>query len=64
MENKYKNYTVTELLVMDAGRDYHDPELEAEICERAGLDKEWADADGESFESILEQALEILKEDI
>lgn len=34
---KYRNYSTTQLLVIDAGRDYDDPELAAEICRRAEL---------------------------
>ena len=34
---KYRDYTTTQLLVIDAGRDYDDPELAAEICRRAEL---------------------------
>lgn len=60
----YKDYTDAELLKVESGLDYYDPELVTEICNRAGLDKDWADADGESFETILDQALEILKENI
>ena len=36
--------------------------LSAEVCERAGLLEEYAASDGESFESILDRAIEILKE--
>lgn len=60
----YKDYTTAALLLVESGLDYYDPELVAEICDRAGLDKEWADADGENFESIFDQAIEILKENI
>lgn len=62
--NTYKDYTIAGLLVIESCIDYHDPALEAEICLRAGLDKDWADADGENFESILDEAIEILKENI
>lgn len=34
---KYRNYSTTKLLVIDAGRDYDDPELAAEICRRVEL---------------------------
>lgn len=33
--------------------DIHIPELEAELCEIAGLAKEWQEADGEAFEDVL-----------
>jgi hypothetical protein len=57
---KYRNYTTTELIVMDAGRDYYDPELVAEICDRAGLEEELEASDGESFEGVLNRAVKIL----
>lgn len=31
-----------------------------ELCEAAGLSKEWEEADGENFEAVVEQAAEIL----
>ena len=34
---KFRDCTTTELLVIDAGLDYHDMELVEEICARAGL---------------------------
>ena len=34
---KYRNYSTTQLLVIDAGRDYEDPELADEICRRVEL---------------------------
>ena len=68
--NKYRDCTTIELLVMDAGRDYHDPELVAEICARAGLSEALDSAHGDSsadpgetFESVLDRAIEILKEE-
>lgn len=61
MENKYKNYTTVELLIIDSGRDYHDPELEREICDRAGLLGEYRAADGDTFEGILDRAVEKLE---
>ena len=64
MENEYKNFETTGLILLEAGLDYHDPALVAEICNRAGLLEEWNSADGESFESVLDRALEILKEDL
>ena len=33
----YRNFTTDALLVIDAGRDYDDPELAAEICRRVEL---------------------------
>lgn len=60
----YRNYTTTELLVMDAGRDFHDPELVAEICDRADLAEEYERSDEDTFEGVFNRALEILKDDI
>lgn len=34
---KYRNYSTTKLLAINAGRDYDDPELASEICRRAEL---------------------------
>lgn len=60
MVTKYRDYTTTELLVMDAGRDYHDPDLERELCDRAGLLEEFEAADGENFEMVVARAAKIL----
>ena len=62
MENKYRNYTSRELIVMDVGRDHHDTELEEELCKRAGLISEWAGADGEKLEGVIQRAVKILSE--
>jgi hypothetical protein len=66
---KFRDCTTTELLAIDAGLDYYDLDLVAEICDRAGLSEAYAAADGDSsadggetFESVLDRALEILKE--
>mgnify|MGYP005796498389 FL=1 len=37
-----------------------DFELCEELCKLAGLEKEWEEADGETFELVLENAAEIL----
>lgn len=37
-------------------------ELCKEICKAAGMEKEWEQADGESFEKVVEQAVRYLKE--
>lgn len=60
----YKDYTNFALLMVESASDQHDPELIAEICHRAVLLEEWNSADGETFESVLDRAIEILKEDI
>lgn len=40
--------------------DEWDFELCGEFCKLAGLEKEWEEADGETFELVLEEAAEIL----
>ena len=35
-----------------------------ELCELAGLSKEWEEADGETFEAIIYKAAEILEVEI
>jgi hypothetical protein len=66
---KFRDCTTIELLVENAVRDYHDPDLIEEICDRAGLADAYAashgdsSADGgETFESVLDRALEILED--
>ena len=58
----YKDYTNFALLMIESASDQHNPELAAEICHRAGLLEEWNSADGETFESVIDRAIEILKE--
>ena len=58
----YRNYETAALLILEAGLDYHDPDLIEEICDRAGLLEEYKTSDGETFESVLDRAIEILKE--
>ena len=40
------------------------PELCDELCELAGLEDEWKEADGETFEQVLYKAAEILNVEI
>ena len=61
---KYRTYETRELLELEASLDYHDPELVFEICRRAGLSEVFENFDGETFESVLDRAIEILKEDL
>lgn len=68
--NTYKDCTRIELLIKNAVQDYYDPELVEEICERAGLSDAYAashgdsSADsGETFESVLNRAIEILEDE-
>lgn len=58
----YKNYENATLLITESALDYHDPELVEEICSRAGLLEEYKSSDGETFESVMDRAIEILKE--
>jgi hypothetical protein len=60
----YKDYTIAALLMTESALDYHDPELVAEICDRAGLSEEYKSSDEDTFEHIIDRAIEILKEDI
>jgi hypothetical protein len=60
--NKYEGYTTMELLVADAGRDFQDLQLEEEICNRAGLLKEFIDSDEETFKNVLDRAVKILSD--
>ena len=40
------------------------PELCEELCELAGLEDEWKEADGDTFEQVLYKAAEILNVEI
>ena len=60
---KYSEYDNVDLILLEAGSKEYIPELAWEICKRAGLLSEWEAADGENFESVLERAFEILKEE-
>lgn len=60
----YKDYTNFALLMAESARDYHDPEIIEEICDRAGLLEEYKSSDEDTFEHIIDRAIEILKEDI
>jgi len=59
---EYRDYENIALILLEDSLDYHNPDLVAEICDRAGLSEEYAASDGESFESILDRAIDILKE--
>lgn len=67
---KYKDYTNFALLMTESALDYYDPDLVEEICDRAGLSDAYAashgdsSADGgETFESVLNRAVEILEDE-
>ena len=60
--NKYRDLSTRELLVTDAGRDFQDLQLEEEICNRAGLLKEFRDSDDWTSKSVLNRAVKILSD--
>jgi len=68
MTNEYRDYETVGLILLEDSLDYHDPDLVAEICDRAGLSDAYAAAHGDSsadpgetFESVYYRALEILE---
>ena len=65
---KFRELDTARLISIEESLDYHDPDLVEEICNRAGLSDAYAashgdsSADGgETFESVLDRALEILE---
>ena len=62
MKNEYRNYETKALIELDESLDYYIHELVLEICSRAGLLEEYKSSDGETFESVMDRAIEILKE--
>ena len=68
---KYKHLSTAELLAIESVADFHNSDLIAELCERAGLSDAYSastgdsSADpGETFESVLSRAVDILKRSI
>jgi hypothetical protein len=57
--NKYRD---DELVEIFEKMDYYDSEVCAEICDRAGLLEEYKSSNEETFESVIDRAIEILKE--
>jgi AMMECR1 domain-containing protein len=55
-----KNTELTELVKRINASDEWNAEDLAELCEMAGLEKEWQEADGETFEQVVFKAAEIL----
>lgn len=53
--------TNTEIIEAIESSNVWDYEMCAEACERAGLSDEWKVADGETFEIVVDKAIEILK---
>lgn len=56
-----KIMTNTEIIEAIENSNVWDYEMCAEACERAGLSDEWEAADGETFEAVVDKAIEILK---
>ena len=54
------NTRAQEIAMEIRNADVWDDELLAELCELAGLEEEWENADGETFEQIVYKAAEIL----
>lgn len=55
-----ENTELTELVERINASDEWSAEDLAELCEMAGLEKEWQEADGETFEQVVFKAAEIL----
>ena len=60
LEHNFLKCSNFELLELEKKLDYHHFGLCAVICERAGLKEEWENSDAETFEQILNDAIEIL----
>lgn len=57
---KIKDMTNEQLAKTIREADEWDPEALAELCERAGLESEWKESDGDTFEPVAYRAAEIL----
>jgi hypothetical protein len=55
-----KNYEAEQIAERIRTADEWNADDCAELCELAGLDEEWEEADGETFESVVYRAAEIL----
>lgn len=53
--------SIETLLIMESCACEHNPDLNEEICRRAGLLEEYQSSDGETFEAVLSKAVEILE---
>lgn len=60
----YNNMTDKELSETIKSSGEWDLEALKELCKRAGLENEWNEATGETFESVAYKAAEILKVEI
>lgn len=54
------NTELAELVERINASDEWNAEDLAELCEMAGLEKEWQEADGETFEQVVFKAAELL----
>lgn len=52
----YTEMTDQELLNIYLESGTYDPEMCAEMCKRTGLDEEWAAADADDFEGVVNTA--------
>ena len=59
---EYRDYEDIALILLEDSLDYHDPALITEICRRAGLAEDYQSSDEDTFERVLDRAIEILKE--
>lgn len=59
-----KNYEEEQIANRIRNADEWNADDCAELCRLAGLEKEWKNADGETFESVVFKAAEILNVDI
>lgn len=57
----YSTLSDKQLLDLFDSYDFYIFEICDELCIRAGLEAEWFYSDGESFESIVDRAYDILK---
>jgi hypothetical protein len=58
--NRIRAMTNEQLAKTIREADEWDPEALAELCKRAGLENEWKESDGDTFESVAYRAAEIL----
>lgn len=59
----YNDLSNKELLETYDNMSYYDDDLNKVICDRAGLADEYRNADGETFEAVLDSAISILEKE-
>lgn len=59
-----KNYEAEQIAERIRTADEWNADDCRDLCELAGLEKEWEEADGETFESVVYRAAEILEVEI